>query len=72
MGVAISSRVDSLGNRGGPVVMTPEDSYALIVVTVINFILAMLTYGHVAEMRHMLRSIGESQSKTQADGEGQS
>jgi len=52
--------------------MTPEDSYALIVVTVTNFILAMLTYGHVAEMRHMLRSIGESQSKTRVDGESQS
>jgi len=52
--------------------MTPEDSYALIVVTVTNFILAMLTYGHVAEMRHMLRSVRDSRSKTQADWEGQS
>ena len=52
--------------------MTPENAFAMILVTVSNWILAMLTYGHVVQIRHMLRSVRDSQSKTRADGEGQS
>jgi hypothetical protein len=52
--------------------MTSEDAFALTVVTVINCILAMFTYGHVAEMRHILRAMQHNQGKTGTNGEGQS